>query len=203
MKKKYLAIVVIAILIAITISFVQKGKEDYAKSILNERIDKNDFFANDKESPLKKHQKEVFSELNYYDVDISYRVKATLTRTKGLPILSLKTSDNKIKSYERYGTAEFKLNGVPQKLLVLKPTNTKLKNYYFIPFYDETTARETYGGGRYLEPEIEGNTVIIDFNLAYNPYCAYAEGFSCPIPPKENKLTVLIEAGEKNIDLPY
>jgi uncharacterized protein (DUF1684 family) len=86
---------------------------------------------------------------------------------------------------------------VYQNIDLLKRDRKKFKNYLFIPYKDKTTRNETYGGGRFLDFEIPKNaTVILDFNLAYNPYCAYSHRYSCPIPPEENTLNVKIEAGE-------
>ena len=113
----------------------------------------------------------------------------------------LGTSDGKEEHYLEYAYADFKLHGKAQRLLILElmdmgPNRGKL----FLAFADETSANETYGAGRYLDvTRTSGsNTITLDFNKAYNPYCAYNDEFSCPFPPKENLLTVAIMAGEKN-----
>lgn len=121
------------------------------------------------------------------------------------------THSGKDKKYKQYGIITFSLHDTVSVLHIYQSIdlikNPKYKNYLFIPFTDATTYGETYGGGRYLDlsiDDIKGNELILDFNKCYNPYCAYAGGYSCPIPPRENELKVAIMAGEmqygKNID---
>jgi uncharacterized protein (DUF1684 family) len=106
------------------------------------------------------------------------------------------TSDHQPREYVRYGTITFPVNGTEETLTLLgSPGQSRL----FLPFVDGTSGSDTYYNGRYLEPRLrpDGN-VEVDFNYAYNPYCAYGEGWSCPIPPDENRIASRIEAGEKN-----
>jgi hypothetical protein len=106
------------------------------------------------------------------------------------------TSTGSVKEYYKYGQFSFEVNGQPVTLQVYQDLD---RNYFFLPFVDATAPDETYGAGRYLDLEPEqGNTFTIDFNYAYNPYCAYNDRWNCPIPPKENRLAIRIEAGEKN-----
>ena len=108
------------------------------------------------------------------------------------------TSDGKEKHYKKYAYARFELKGEVFQLVLFRPLQ-KPDNLLFLPFADGTSALETYGAGRYLDFEIPvDNELIIDFNLAYNPYCVFSDKYSCPLPPKENFLAVAIEAGEKN-----
>ncbi|MDB4919664.1 DUF1684 domain-containing protein [Mucilaginibacter sp.] len=107
--------------------------------------------------------------------------------------------------YVRYATLSFTLKGKPMQLSLYKSISlSKLpqyKDYLFLPFADETNGASTYAGGRYIDlraGDLKGNTLVIDFNKAYNPYCAFGGGYSCPKPPDENRLQVAIEAGEKN-----
>jgi len=106
-------------------------------------------------------------------------------------------TDGSQRAYYVYGNAHFHLEGKELDVTVFKPVKTET-DYLFIPFYDETSADLTYGGGRYVEPTITDNgSLEIDFNLAYNPYCAYNHTYRCPVPPQENSLNVSILAGEK------
>ena len=114
----------------------------------------------------------------------------------------MKTSTDRLPEYVKYAEAEFELNGKKLKLNVYQNVklaqNEKYKDYLFIPFKDFTSGETTYGGGRFIETEIpDGNILIIDFNKAFNPYCAYNHKYSCPIPPLENSLETEINAGEK------
>jgi uncharacterized protein (DUF1684 family) len=100
-------------------------------------------------------------------------------------------------SYQRWGTAEFELNGQPQKLTLLQKAGDK---QLFVPFTDPTNGQQTYGAGRYIDvplPAAEANEIELDFNQAYSPYCAYNHEYSCPKPPAENRLTVPVAAGEQ------
>ena len=114
----------------------------------------------------------------------------------------MKTTTNRLPKYEVYGIASFELNGNGYQLNIyqshrLRETD-EYKNYLFLPFNDLTNGDETYGGGRFIDLEIPDNdSIIIDFNKAYNPYCAYNPKYSCPIPPEENDLDVHISAGIK------
>ena len=117
----------------------------------------------------------------------------------------MKTSANTLQHYFKYGRLNFVLDGKDYHLYVYQSSDLmkteKYKDYLFVPFTDASTGDESYGSGRYLDfstTDIKNNTLYLDFNKAYNPSCAYATGFHCPMPPKENLLTVAINAGEKN-----
>lgn len=142
-----------------------------------------------------------FEGLDYYPFSPDYQIEAVLIKDKGKKFEMLTSTDRK-PWYRRYGFIEFEVNGIKCKLEVYQNLALKkrkeYKNYLFIPFTDLTCGETTYGAGRYIDTEIpEGNTLLIDFNLAYNPYCAYSHRYSCPIPPEFNHLKTLIEAGEK------
>lgn len=177
---------------------------NYAPKIEKERKEKDETFKNSDESPLTTMQKNRFESLSYFIPDEKFKIRARFTRNenKGEKVELTYTDDTR-KSYLKYGYAEFEINGILQKVTILKPDFAVAKNYLFLPFYDETSALDTYGGGRYLEPEKEsGGHIILDFNKAYNPYCAYNEEYRCPIPPRENQITVAVRAGEKTFELP-
>jgi uncharacterized protein (DUF1684 family) len=144
---------------------------------------------------------EEFEGLDYFDYDSSYMVETKIRGRKGKPS-EMVTTTKRRPVYRKYGHVIFKLNGVKNKLNVYQPViDEDLKeygDYLFIPFRDKTSSFETYGGGRYIDMEVPTNkSVTIDFNLSYNPYCAYSYRYSCPVPPKSNTLKVEINAGEK------
>lgn len=140
----------------------------------------------------------------FFPVNENLRVVADFKKLTDTVGFIMKTSGTKDKRFFRYGTIHFTIN---QKSLTLTlyqsellRTDTAYKDYLFLPFTDLTSGEESYGGGRYLDPrltDIKGNVILIDFNEAYNPYCAYTTGYNCPIPPRENDLPVAIKAGEK------
>lgn len=143
--------------------------------------------------------------LRFFPVDKKYRVTATFKKTADSNGFSMKTSGSKIKQYFRYGVLSFRINNKACNLTVYQSrelwNHEQYKDYLFVPYTDLTTGEESYGGGKYLDfviSDIRNNTLIIDFNKAYNPYCAYTSGYNCPIPPRENNLPVAIRAGEMN-----
>lgn len=140
-----------------------------------------------------------FGGLDYFDFDKSYQIEVKFTKDKGRKF-EMPTSTDRLPIYRRYGYVDFTIDSVQYRLTAYQNVAYKKvdKKYLFIPYRDKTTRNETYGGGRFLDFEIpETETVILDFNLAYNPYCAYSHRYSCPIPPVENTLEVEIRAGEK------
>lgn len=188
--------IIIVVLLIIYNSFDQgETREEYIQRITEERAAKDLFFEEDKESPMPDSID--FAGLNYYPPNPDYRIQADFIRSASPVTITLSTNDGKKREYLEYGYAEFELEGVRNRLLVLQmeePYEDKL----FIPFADETSTLETYGAGRYLEAEKpSGDLIELDFNLSYNPYCAYSGEYSCAFPPRENLLSVAIEAGEK------
>ena len=166
----------------------------YAEKINNERSAKDEQFKSSEDSPILDTAE--FHGLHYFKVNPEYRVRATISPyTSEDKELLIKYTDGTTTKYERYGYAHFEINKKPQKLLLLKH-----ENVISVLFRDETSGQETYGGGRYLDynaNEIKNNTMILDFNKAYNPYCAYQPSYACPVPPAENKLLIPIFAGEQ------
>lgn len=153
-------------------------------------------------SPLSEKDRAAFSFHDFYPVNLKFRVKATLVKSKDEKEFKMKTSSEKQKDYIKYGELHFSINGKAYKLNVYQSLDLvkqeAYKNYLFVPFTDLTTGETSYGGGRYIDLRIPtGTTLILDFNKAYNPYCAYSTGYSCPIPPKENFLELKVEAGIK------
>lgn len=162
-------------------------------------------FRDKKQSPLKDEDFPKFAGLNYYPVDNNFRVTATFTRTPSEKWFQMPTSSGTTRKFVKFGILEFKINGKPFVLSVYQDEaaiSGKFPEYedgLFIPFKDLTSRTETYGGGRYICIRTpKGNTAILDFNLAFNPSCAYGgDKWNCPIPPSENSLQIAITAGEK------
>lgn len=173
-------------------------KEDYTQEIRRFREEKEVFFKKSKESPIE--DKDSFKGLAYYSPTSEYRLEAKLEPiTDTLPNtgkLTIRMTDGKEEVFIKHAYAVFQLKGKQRRLLLLKHANDES---LFLPFTDKTNGFETYGGGRYLdlEPQPDKQTIMLDFNLAYNPFCAYNTNYSCPIPPTENHLDIEIKAGEK------
>jgi uncharacterized protein len=179
-------------------SFAQTHQE----IILKHRQTYKDDFLKNPNSPLKQAD---LAYLDFYAADSAFMVKSIFTKTSDKETFKMPTSDGKEKEYFKYGTLTFTLKGQTQQLNIYRSLALmrmpQYKNYLFVPFKDLSNGKDTYGGGRYLDlqtTDIQVDTLILDFNKAYNPYCAFSNGYSCPIPPKENHLNISIEAGEKN-----
>ncbi len=202
MKSKHLIILVSVIIVLITFFYSFQGSQDdvaYKEEIEKEREVKDRFMRTSAESPFAK-SKETYSGLKYYPPDIRYRVLADLQPIQQKKVVVLSTNDGKEQRYIEYAYAVFKLEGVTNKLLILEILDMgPFKGKLFLAFGDATSAVETYGAGRYLDvTKTPGSSTIkLDFNLAYNPYCAYDNTYSCPFPPSQNLLKMAIKAGEK------
>lgn len=172
-----------------------KGETAYQK-------EQNAMFKDVTKSPLKEKDLKHFTGLDFFKVDSSYIVTATLQRTPNSKWFTMKTTTERVTKERIYGVLHFELKGVKCKLNIYQGKDLMksegYEDYLFLPFLDETNGIETYGGGRYIDARIpEGNTMVINFNEAYNPYCAYNEKYSCPVVPRENYLKLRVEAGVK------
>ena len=157
------------------------------------RHQKDQFLKNEHESPLDDEQKAVFTKLDYYPENPALDLEVPLELINPTRQVVLITSTGDRREYTQMGMIRFQVKGEEAVLQIYEDGYG-----YFLPFVDATAPQETYGAGRYLEPEeIRPGVLHVDFNLAYNPYCAYNNRWSCPIPPFENRLMVRIEAGEK------
>lgn len=182
----------------------------HKKEINAARQDKDKFFKTSQNSPLLDVQQWKFKALSYYPVDIAFRVTARYERLPKPVEFRIQTSTGHERVYATIGRLAFSLADTPFTLFAYQEKGQEPaggRRLLFVPFTDLTSGQETYGAGRYLEVEepTAGDSVVLDFNLAYNPYCAYNYNFSCPIPPPENRLEIAVKAGEKlfPIDLPY
>ena len=172
----------------------------HQRQVLSFRADKDRFFKDSPQSPLFNEQQWAFHALNYFPVDIAYRVTARYRHLTSPAQFKIKTSNGHERVYLTVGQLDFTLLGQTLTLFAYREDSPegRARNELFVPFTDKTNGRETYGGGRYLDiEEPKGDKLVLDFNYAYNPYCAYNHNFSCPIPPPENHLGVAVRAGER------
>ena len=162
------------------------------------RRSKDHFMKRGHDSPLTNEQKAGFSGLNYYDEDSSLRLVLDLDEYEDQEVIEMQTSTGGEASFLRWGHVSFDVEGTPAQLTVYKDTD---RGDLFLPFADATSGEETYGAGRYLDVEpLPDGRLLVDFNYAYNPYCAYNYNWTCPITPPENRLLAPIRAGEKNFE---
>jgi uncharacterized protein len=177
------------------------NKEDHYQKVKAWRQQKDINYKDKEKTMLTDELLKDFSALKYYPIDYNYRVTGKLMKFNDGRTFSIETTGGQVYEYLVYARVDFELNGQPMTLSVYQSKRSaqagKKKGALFIPFYDDTSAGDTYGGGRYLVLDLpENDELILDFNMAYNPYCVYNPDHSCPIPPKENYLAVKVEAGE-------
>jgi uncharacterized protein (DUF1684 family) len=190
---------IIGLLIIIIVSIYSllpsKSENDYVSKTEAQRAEKDIWLGSDFNSPFLKMQAS-FHRLSYYDPKTEYLIEADFSKRFMPDSVALTTSTGEEQHYLIYGEALFTINDIDCTLLLLSSSDGA---GLFVPFMDATSGETTYGAGRYLETSMPVNDkILLDFNLAYNPYCAYMEGYSCPFPPKSNVLVVPIEAGEKS-----
>ncbi len=170
-----------------------KESHDYQINLISE-------YSNPETSPLQGAELDSFQGITFFPVDKKYILEARFTPIKNDSIIEFNTSAGRIRKYKKYGTLDFRIDKMPQKLIVYQsyPIMENYPDHLFLPFYDLTNGVETYGGGRYLDlntSDIKGRKVLLNFNKSYNPYCAYSKKYSCPIPPIENTMDIAIMAG--------
>lgn len=178
-------------------------KSEKLKSIFLFQDDLNKEYKNPDTSPLPDRYRKNFEKHDFFEPDTSYVVKARFERTPDAVPFLMSTTTNEKNVEVIYGIAYFQLNGLKHKLEIYQSPDLiqqeKYKNYLFLPFLDDTNGEETYGGGRYVDLTIsKGDTIIIDFNKAYNPYCVYNKKYSCPLVPRQNYLKTRVIAGVKD-----
>ena len=174
----------------------------HQRSVLDFQQALNAEFHNPEESPLTPAERKALASLPFYPTQYRYYVTATFVRDSTSRPFAMETSTTRRPTYRKYGELRFVLNGQPQRLSVYQEQELMkrpgLTDYLFLPFTDLTNGHGSYGGGRYIDLRIPpaGTTVMqLDFNRAYNPSCAYNHGYSCPVPPAENRLAVAIPVG--------
>jgi uncharacterized protein (DUF1684 family) len=168
------------------------------------RNDVDQFMGFHPQSPLSADQRGDFSSLTYFEENEALVLNVMIDRLPDTePMIDMETSTGEQRPYRRWGNFSFTVDGEAASLTIYSDAHGQ---EFFMPFRDATSGKETYGAGRYLDNHRPGMVDLgngrfqIDFNYAYNPYCAYNSGYSCPLPPRENWLTVPIQAGEKNFD---
>lgn len=172
------------------------------KLIEDFQVEQDEHYFNKKTSPLPRKERRSFKGHDFFTVDLSYVVEAKFNKIVKEDTVELMSSSGNIKYYRPYATVTFKIGTVECELTAYQSMRLRqieeYKNYLLLPFRDATSGSESYGGGRYLDLVIPStNTITLNFNLAYNPYCAYTSGYNCTVPPKENTLSVAIKAGLK------
>lgn len=180
----------------------QRDDEAVRRDIADFQIGLVNEYRDTASTPIPPAERAAFKGIHFYPVNLNYVVTAHFTRTPNEKPIAMPTSGKQPDAYVKYGTIQFTLlgkqytMGLYQSLQLAQ--SEQYKNYLALLFKDATNGVETYGGGRYIDLHIpSGDTLTINFNKAYQPYCAYTENYSCPIPPKENVLPVRIEAGVK------
>jgi len=180
-----------------------QNTEEVVLDITEYQTSENKKFGDPETTILETEDLEKFEALEFYPINLKYRVTAKFIRTPDEKPFLMPTTTSRLPEYVKYGEVHFMIDGVSLELSLFQNTTPYeepgYEDYLFLPFTDLTSGDGSYGGGRFLDTRIpEGDTMILDFNKAYNPYCAYNKNYSCPIPPKENDLLVRIEAGVKD-----
>jgi len=177
-------------------TFAEFDADELAKA----RSEQNEAFKNDASSPIPKESRAAFKELSYYPPNEDYALPAFFTPFEAPHEVKMQTSKaNDVRTMLRYGQLSFVINDKEHRLTVYKHLEPEHEHVLFVPFKDATSGRETYEAGRYidLEEQTGNDEYLLDFNRAYNPYCAYNPTYSCPLVPAENVLKIAIPAGEK------
>jgi uncharacterized protein (DUF1684 family) len=175
--------------------FDSASVEKFQKELNNE-------YADAKTSPLTAEDLAVFKTLDFYPINEKFFVTAKFVRTEDEKPFEMKTSTDRKPLYVKYGEAHFSIDGLNHKLNIYRnielSKKEEYKDYLFLPFSDLTSGKESYIGGKYIDMKTpKGETIVIDFNTSYNPYCAYNPKYSCPKVPLENDLNIEIKAGVK------
>lgn len=200
-NKFFLGFTTIIVVIILIYSFVDSQKKTdlpvdnhYADDVQAIRTQKDKFLKEEKDSPIE--DKSHFKGLHYFEVDAKYKVQASLDKLTSGQSIKITMTGGETEEYEAFANLKFEIDGKNYALKLFKTPEGNL----FLPFRDLTSNKETYGAGRYLDLKIEDikdESIEVDFNLCYQPYCAYNPTFTCPVPPAENFLNIALKAGEK------
>ena len=187
-------------------SFVQAQESDYSEEIKTFQEELNTFYKNPEESPLSEKDLKRFEAHDFFEINKEFRIIADFKVIEQPIFIMMKTSTTRLSEYKEYAIVNFSLNGKAHELIVYQstkpPSEPKYIDYLFLPFTDLTNGDQTYDVGRYLDLKIpKGDSIVLDFNKAYNPYCAYSKNYSCPIPPEKNHLMIEVKAGIKKSNL--
>lgn len=188
----------LVILVSLVACGSQPKVEDYPAKIAAIRAAKDESFKTGKDSPIPPDKKATLLPLAYFPIDESYAVPASLEIAQDRTRIEVPTSIGKIRQLERIGSLKFSLKGQSLRLTAFRDLESSDMNRLFVPFSDLTSGTETYSAGRYMELDPTPTGIyVVDFNIAYNPYCYYSPEYDCPYPPKENRLSMPIRAGER------
>ena len=197
-------ITALLLFLAMALSVQGQKANAYAKEIKKHRKHYKKEFLKEERSPL---DKKGVKALRFFPADESYQLNCTFERTPDAEPFEMATYSGITKPYVKYGMASYTLQGKQLKIAIYQSIRLRqlpmYKDYLFIPFKDLTNGDNTYGGGRYMDlkiSDIQDGKLTIDFNKAYNPYCAYSDGYNCPVPPMENHLPIAIQAGEMGFE---
>lgn len=202
-KNKFFLLSVLAVIIAIFVySFVgneeakpiQFVDNEYITTIQKLRSDKDSYLKKDTASPIE--NKANFKGLKYFEINPAFKIIGKIDKLTSGQTINISMSGGEVEEYEAYGNLTFEIEGIKCALKIFKTPEGNL----FLPFKDLTSNKETYGAGRYLDfgiDDVNDNQLTIDFNKAYQPFCAYNHTFTCPVPPAENFLNVAVKAGER------
>jgi uncharacterized protein (DUF1684 family) len=187
------------VFILLLLTFSCTRKSDYENKVDKFRAQTIGFYVNPNETPLDSSELASFKGIHYYPINENFRIEGTLLTLPQLGFAELRHSKGDYRKYIRLGEVRFKLEGKSFSLTAYQTEEQSKKHELFIPFADETNGKETYAGGRYIDVSYEpaSDKVILDFNFAYSPYCAYSHRYSCAMVPSENTLHEYIRAGEK------
>lgn len=193
-------------LLIILIIPILSWSQDDQSQILEEaqafQAELNEYYLNKETSPLKNKERRKFEHHNFWEISTDYVVTARFERITTVDTVVMGTSAGTKKLYQPFAMVYFTIDGQECELTVYQSLKWRdvegYENFLFLPFRDATSGKGSYGGGRYLDLEIpENDEIVLNFNLAYNPYCAYTTGYFCTIPPANNTLEVPIKAGLK------
>jgi uncharacterized protein (DUF1684 family) len=178
------------------------SKEEHEKQVAAFQAELNKEYSDASRSPLPAAVRRKFTGLQFFPINYAACVAARFVRDSTQAPFGMQTSTDRKPLYRKYGELQFTFNGQPQHLAVYQSLDLQRRkgyeDYLFVPFTDQTNGHSSYGGGRYIDlrmGQIKNGQLALDFNTAYNPYCAYNSGYSCPVPPAESRLSVPIEAG--------
>ena len=169
----------------------------FAKTVESRRREKDAFYRVSHDSPIPEDERRSFAGLKYFPPDERYRMKLKLHMYPNPQAVTMATSKGNEQKFYRHGYFKFEMEGKGIQLQAYRSAE-RMDEHLFVPFRDKTSGRESYGAARYIDLELSpDDNYILDFNVAYNPYCAYSDDYVCPFPPRENWLAVEIRAGEK------
>ncbi|MCC9168961.1 DUF1684 domain-containing protein [Pontibacter harenae] len=200
--QKSIKLIIFAGIALVLVYFVRESffnDDNYLLPLQKERENKDLSFRSRANTPFDEEGHRTFKNLVYYEPNLDYRVSAKMEKFQQQDTLHMPMTNGTTEAYLRYAQATFELENQPQRLTLYKKVDGENEEL-FVPFTDKTNGFETYGGGRFLDVPFkeDAKTVVLDFNRAYSPFCAYNPDYVCPLPPRENNLTVAIPAGEKS-----